>query len=145
MYCDISSLGDSMQKEKGKRKGQDNSLIYKIVVPLLIVIVILLLVVIIIMFKDNRKYQSIPNASNNGFSNNSINENVKLTRSDALNIVLKELNVNERDLYDLDIELENKYGKVLYEIDFKYNMYEYEYYIDASSGEVIHSFKEFDL
>ena len=134
----------------GKSKKQNNNLIYKIVIPSLIIIVILLLVVIMIMLKNDRDYQdnyylnSNGNSLNNG-SNNSINENVKLSRSDALNIVLKELNVKERDLYDLDIELENKYGKVLYEIDFKYNMYEYEYYIDASSGEIVHSFKEFDF
>ena len=43
-----------------------------------------------------------------------------------------------------DIELDYKYGKKVYEVSFDYQYHEYEYYIDASNGDIVHFFKERD-
>ncbi len=69
-----------------------------------------------------------------------------LSRTEVLKIALKDLKINEKDIYDLDIELENKprYNTVVYEVSFDYDYLEYEYYIDAKTGKILDSFKSRD-
>ena len=57
---------------------------------------------------------------------------------------MEHANLNQKDIYDLDVELDYKYNKNVYEIDFNYQQYEYEYYIDAITGTIVKSFKEID-
>ncbi len=49
------------------------------------------------------------------------------------------------DVFDFEIELENKNGVSVYEIDFQSGLYEYEYRIDAETFEVLKHNKEMDL
>ena len=67
-----------------------------------------------------------------------------ISKEQALNIVLDNLNITQNDIYDLSIELDYKYNTTVYDIDFKYNRYEYDYYLDAKTGEIIKSFHEKD-
>ncbi len=93
---------------------------------------------------DDREFnnQEYNNNTNNNDNNNSDSNNI--SSSDALQIALNSLNINKQDIYDLSNELEYKYGMQVYEIDFKYNGYEYDFYINAKTGEIIKSFRERD-
>lgn len=137
----------------------------KIFIAALLCIIIVLLVIIIVLFLDNeREYDDdypnygsqIYDQGNNSNSNNNNEENNNgnnnngnnndngnyISKQNALSIALKNIGLKESDIYDLSIELDYKYGKVVYEIDFDYKQYEYEFYIDATSGAILHSFKE---
>ena len=88
------------------------------------------------------------NSNNNVVDDNNNNNNQEnsnyITRDKALQIALDNLKIKQQNVYDLDIELEykNRYGKMVYEVSFDYNRYEYEYYIDATSGKILDSFIE---
>ena len=42
------------------------------------------------------------------------------------------------------VELDKEKGKTVYEVDFEVGSYEYEYEIDAYSGEIVKHEKEYD-
>ena len=71
------------------------------------------------------------------------NENL-ISKEAALQIVLDNLNIQEKDIYDLNWELEYKYNTYVYEIDFNYHNYEYDYYVNAKTSEIIKAFRERD-
>lgn len=89
----------------------------------------------------NNKENTTNNDDNS--SNDNTQNNKTISRDEALDIVLKELNLKKNNLRDLDIELEYKvrYGKSVYEISFDYDYLEYEYYLDPESGKILDSFK----
>ena len=62
----------------------------------------------------------------------------------ALEVALSNVNLTKADVWDIDVELERKFGKVVYEVSFNAGQYEYESYIDAESGKIVKAFKEFD-
>lgn len=67
-----------------------------------------------------------------------------LTESEVLLTALEHAGVKAEDAYDLSVELDNEHGKAVYEVEFKSGGYEYEYEIDASTGDVLKFDKEFD-
>ena len=89
---------------------------------------------------------SSTSSTNNTTSTNNSSSSKYISRDKALQTALNNLNISKNSIYDLDIELENKvrYKKVVYEVSFDYNNYEYEYYIDATSGKILDSFKSRD-
>lgn len=99
----------------------------------------------------NTNYSNNKEDSNNKENNNDkevIEDNTSnknfITKDEALDKALKSLKIDKKDIYDLDNELDYKYGKDVYDIDFKYNRYEYEVYVDAKTGDIVKSFKERD-
>lgn len=59
-----------------------------------------------------------------------------ITRKEAREIVLKDMNVDEKNVHfdSVDFEImENKY-----EIEFYYDKVEYEYVLNAKTGEILH-------
>ena len=60
----------------------------------------------------------------------------------ALNAALAHAGV--ADPYDVETEYEYKGGKAVFEVEFKKNGYEYDYVVDAMSGEIIRFEKERD-
>ncbi len=131
-----------MKKEKRKFD------LSKLTTPLLIIIIILLVIsIVLLLIKDNRqKYDNDNYYPSNIKDNNTYDpDKVKISMQKALEIALNDLKLKEKDVYDVDIELDNKYNNTVYEISFNYNMHEYEYYIDATNGDIIHSFKELDF
>ena len=42
------------------------------------------------------------------------------------------------------MELERKFGKMVFEVSFDAGQYEYEIYVNAESGEIVKSFRELD-
>ena len=142
-------------------KKNGNSLI---TVILLIVIIVLVGGVVFLALKyealdekydrledkyENKDY-SISNENKSNVAKESdvseVTSSKYISRDKALDIVLKDLNITENDIYDLDIELENKmkYENTIFEISFDYGRYEYEYYVDAVTGEILDSFQSKD-
>ena len=62
----------------------------------------------------------------------------------AKSIALNHAGVSESKAYDMDIELDDEHGKLVYEIEFKSDNMEYDYEIDASSGAVLKHESEWD-
>ncbi len=62
----------------------------------------------------------------------------------ALEKTLAHAGLTSQSVYALEIELDKERGMVVYEIDFKSGNYEYEYEVDATTGEVLKSEKEID-
>ena len=67
-----------------------------------------------------------------------------ITVEKAFNTALKNAGLNRDNVWDIDVELEKKFVKIVYEVNFKTKQYEYEYYVDAETGEIVKSFKEID-
>ncbi len=62
----------------------------------------------------------------------------------AKNIALEHAGVTENSITEYDSEFDYENGKMVYEIEFKVGTMEYEYDIDAISGEIVKSHKEID-
>ena len=102
-------------------KEKNNSILSKLLIASLVLIIILLVIIIVIVVKNKDNNERIINRK-----------------------VLEDVNINKDVIKDLDIELKNKYNKDVYEVNFAYDGYEYEYYVDAISGEIYKAFKELD-
>ena len=55
----------------------------------------------------------------------------------AKSIALNHAGLSENQAYDMDIELDDEDGKLVYEIEFKSGNMEYDYEIDAASGTIL--------
>ena len=119
---------------------------YIISIALGVLVVVLLAISIFFYLKSEylEDREDYNNYNYNINDNNSNNTDNLISRDEALEIVLKNLGINKNDIYDLDNELDYKYNTQVYDIDFKYNRYEYEFYVDAKNGDILKSFKERD-
>ena len=55
----------------------------------------------------------------------------------AKDIALKHAGLSEEQIYKLEVELDTEDGIVIYEVEFKYDGYEYEYEINATTGKIL--------
>ena len=62
----------------------------------------------------------------------------------AKSIALEHAGVSENQAYDMDIELDDEHGKLVYEVEFKSGNMEYDYEIDAASGAILKHEAEWD-
>ena len=62
----------------------------------------------------------------------------------AKSIALNHAGVSENQAYDMDIEVDDEDGKLVYEVEFKSGNMEYDYEIDAASGTVLKHEAELD-
>lgn len=67
-----------------------------------------------------------------------------ITANKAKEIALKHAELQESQVSDVEVDLEREDGKLFYEVKFNSANTEYEYDIDADSGEVITHNKEND-
>lgn len=67
-----------------------------------------------------------------------------ITADEAKAIALSHAGVHENNVFDYDCEFDNEKGRAVYEIDFESMNYEHDYDIDAVTGEIIKSEKEFN-
>lgn len=143
---------------KGKLEGVDilkkKEFNYKIIIGLLVAIIVILIGFFIYFIEEsidekeeirhiNNTYENNSVNSNNDTSTNATNQNY-ISRDEVLTIALKDANINQSDIRDIDIELDYKYGQTVYEVNFNYKQYEYEYYINAENGNIVKSFRERD-
>lgn len=73
---------------------------------------------------------------------NNTASDVKISKEKAKEIALKHANVKETDISDYEIELDNENGKFVYDISFDANGKEYDYDIDADTGNITNSKNE---
>ena len=66
----------------------------------------------------------------------------KIGKTEALEIALTDAGLTKDQVVDIDIELERSAGSAWYEIDFEGGRTEYEYIIDAHSGEILSGRKD---
>lgn len=84
---------------------------------------------------------------NNGNDNNnskSMNLMAGITANDAKEAALKHAGLGESQVSDVDVDLDRDNGKLIYEVDFNSGNTEYDYDIDAETGEVISADKSKD-
>ena len=91
----------------------------------------------ILNFDRDAEYVSLPDPSYP-------EESTLISKESAKLAAFEHAGVNEADVYDFEIELENKRGVSKYEIEFKCGEYEFEYDIDATDGSVLNHAKEID-
>jgi hybrid signal transduction histidine kinase E len=90
----------------------------------------------------NNNQNNSNNNSNNSNANgsNSNNNNIpttNITVDEAKNIALTHANLTEDNVQFLRTKQEYDDGILVYEIDFNYNTYEYDYKINANTGEIV--------
>ena len=61
----------------------------------------------------------------------------RLDRESAKLIALDHANISVENARDLEIDLDREWGVLLYEVSFEAGRLEYEYEIDAYSGEIL--------
>lgn len=83
---------------------------------------------------NNNSNNSNTNGSNNN-GNNATTASIPL--DEAKNIALTNANLTEDAVKFLKTELDHENGVLVYEIDFTYDTYEYDYKIDANTGEIV--------
>ncbi len=73
-------------------------------------------------------------------SNNT--NSAQISREKAKEIALKHANVQEDKITDYEIDLDNENGILIYEISFESNGKEYDYDVNAQTGEITNSKNE---
>ena len=76
------------------------------------------------------------NDNSNGNGNNNTN-NTKISLQEARNIALAHANLYISVVNMVKCESEYDNGILIYEVEFTYNNYEYDYKIDARTGEIV--------
>lgn len=77
-------------------------------------------------------------------SGDDINLMAGITASDARDAALKHAELEKSQVKDVDVDLERQNGKLVYEVNFESGNTEYNYVIDAETGDVISSYNEND-
>ena len=85
---------------------------------------------------DNNSSNSSTSGSTNNNANDS-NNTASITVEEARNIALSNANLSADLVQFLRTETEYDDGILVYEVDFTYNNYEYDYKINANTGEII--------
>jgi len=62
--------------------------------------------------------------------------NTQISIEKAKEIALKHAKITDKNIYFSDIELDNDFGRIEYDLEFFHNNIEYDYEIDAVTGEV---------
>lgn len=81
---------------------------------------------------------------NKSDDSNSMNLMAGITANDAKQAALKHAGLDESQISDVDVDLDRDNGKLIYEVDFNSGDTEYDYDIDAETGEVISADKSKD-
>ena len=93
--------------------------------------------------ENNSNVQGNGSNSVSAENNTQSNEIKTISRTEALNIALNDLNISENDAKHVEISLDYDYykrsnqRKYIYEIEFIYDWIEYSYDIDAVTGQIV--------
>jgi len=68
----------------------------------------------------------------------------KVTYDYAKSVALNHAGAKENQITDYDIDLDKENGTLVYEISFDFDGYEYDYVLEAATGNILHSHKEKD-
>ena len=67
-----------------------------------------------------------------------------ISRDAAINVALAHAGLERSKVRDIQCELDRENGIMVYEVEFESGLFDYEYDIDAITGKVLKSKKEFD-
>lgn len=87
---------------------------------------------------DSSNNSSNNTTDGNSSSNSNNNATTSITLDDAKSIAFTDANVTESAIQLLKTEQDYDDGVIVYEIEFIYNNYKFEYKINATSGEIVH-------
>lgn len=76
------------------------------------------------------------NSTNNSLENNNTTSQAKISKEKAKEIALEHANVKEDKISDYEIDLDTENGTLIYEISFDSNGKEYDYDVNANTGEI---------
>lgn len=94
-----------------------------------------------ISFKHNgKKYDYDINAQTGEVMNDE--KNAKISKEKAKEIALKHAGVKEADISDYEIDLDTENGVLVYDISFDHDGKEYDYDVNATTGEISNSKNE---
>ena len=82
------------------------------------------------MFENQEKNQTNNTSQNNSTLN-------QITLDEAKKIALDDSKLNENDVTYTESKIDFDDGKKIYDIEFIYNNQEYNYEIDATTGEIV--------
>lgn len=77
-------------------------------------------------------------------SGEGVNFMAGITANEARDAALKHAKLENSQVQDVDVDLERQNGKLIYEVSFESGNVDYDYIIDADTGEVISSNQEND-
>ncbi len=101
-------------------------------------------------YRDSQTSASDNSDSKNSSDNNSSSSNNKSSSANyigeqkAKEIALKHAGVSESSAKELEAELDRENGTYIYDVSFKSSGYEYDYDINATTGEIVRSDREAD-
>ncbi len=93
--------------------------------------------------ESNNKPVAEPETSSPAPSKNEVPEN-KITAKEAEAIALNKAGLSASEIYDKETELDYEKGVWVYEVSFEKGRTEYEYVIDAVSGEILRAKSDID-
>lgn len=79
-----------------------------------------------------------------GDEKKSMNLMAGITAKDAKDAALRHAGLQESQISDVDVDLDRDNGRLIYEVDFNSGNTEYDYDINAETGEVISADKSMD-
>ncbi len=75
-------------------------------------------------------------------SGQNVTDNSTITKEDAKKVALSHAGATEDNIKRFESKLDYENGRHVYEIEFDFNGYEYDYEIDAKTGEILQYNKE---
>ena len=84
---------------------------------------------------------AIPNTPNTPVTPPATNPTL-IPAEQAKSIALSHAGQSASSVWDLNVELDQKNGVTVYDIDFESSTAEYDYWVNASTGEIVHSYSE---
>ena len=141
-----------MKKQKKQSKNQKSFIIAACIIGTLLVIAIALMIAVLVRQNNpDQSYNKKPTETTiDEIDKTPANATTEPTTSTyisadrAVDIALENIGATRGAVRDLDVELDYEFGQKVYEVTFDYNQYEYDYYINPESGDIIKSFKEID-
>ncbi len=100
---------------------------------------------ILFCFRESEEGSSAQISSTSDAKTTEASETVSdITEQHAKQLALSNAGVSESKITEYDADLENFNGIKVYEIEFEYGGYEYNYYINASNGAIVQFDKQRD-
>ncbi len=93
------------------------------------------------MMPDTNTDSSYQSETNTTQQNTTASE-AKISKEKAKEIALNHANLKESDITDYEIDLDNEDGKLVYEISFECGGKEYDYDVNATTGDISNSKNE---
>ena len=92
--------------------------------------------------QQNTNNPSAPSSAAGGTEKNTTQSQQTISKESAIEFALQAASVDRGTVFDIGAELDREKGKLVWEVDFETQEYEYSYVINAYDGKVISSHRE---